>query len=275
MVLTSGLAGAQERLIATVNGEKITSGEITKKLWWQYSAQALSDIIEEDLILEQAAKLKVGHDATEAQKRFDNLAAGYKDKAEFEKSLKAVGWTTEDLKKLIRRQLITRNTIIAAKGITATDAQVQELYEKNKDKLGTTESAKLRQIFVATKAEADEAHQILAAGADFAKLSALRSADENLKKKEGDIGEISKAQLLPEIAKEVFALKPGQYTNPIASGGGYSIFKVESLKPAEPAKLTPEIKASLKASIMNQAITEKLPEYTNELRKNAKIDILK
>lgn len=275
MALATGIAGAQDRAIATVNGDKITSGDITKKLWWQYSAQGLSDIIDERLLLQEAARLKTSYDAKEANKRFETLAAGYKDKREFDANLKSVGWTSADVKGLIKRQLLIKNAVITAKGISFTDGDIKAFFDANKDKLGKAESVKLRQLFVGTQAEADDAYLALSAGADFAKLSALKSTDENLRKKDGDIGAISRGLLLPEIEKAIFALKPGEYTKAMATGNGYSIFKLEGSTPGEPAKLTKALKADLKTALTSQAVTQKLPELVAELRKQAKIEVIK
>lgn len=276
LALAGGLAFAQEeRVVATINGDRITSGDITKKLWWQYSAQGLSDVIDERLLLAEASRLKTGYDSKDAEKRFESLAAGYKDKKDFEATLKSVGWTPNEVKELVKRQLIIRNLIISVKGIKFTDAEVKSFYEQNKARLGKADTARLRQIYTATKAEADEARQILATGADFAKLSSLKSSDESLRKKEGDIGEISRGMLLPDIEKEIFALKPGEYSQIIPTGGGFSIFKLEALKPGEPAKWTDALKADLKTNLINQAVTQKLPELVAELRKSAKIEVFK
>jgi foldase protein PrsA len=273
MGLVSGLVCAQERVIATVNGAKITSADITKKLWWQYSAQSLSELIDEKLLMEEAARLKVPYDAKEADKRFETLSAGYKDKSEFENSLKAVGWTGADVKELIKRQLLIKATVIAAKNVKVTDADVKAFFEQNKEKLGKPANFKLLQIYVGTKAEADDAALSLSAGADFAKLSGLKSTDENLRKKNGDIGSISKGMLIPEIEKEISALTPGQHTKPIPTGNGYSIFKLESSKPGESAKFTDTLRTELKTGIINQVVTQKLPELISELRQKAKIEI--
>jgi len=273
--LGAGLARAQDRVIATVDGDKITSGDITKRLWWQYSAQGLADIIDERLLLQEAGRLRTAYDAKEADKRFDALAANYKDKTEFYANLKAVGWTADDVKELIKRQLLIKNTVIAAKSINFTDADVKAFFEANKEKLGKAESVKLRQIFVGTQAEADDAYLALSAGADFAKLSGLKSTDENLRKKEGDIGFISKGLLLPEIEKAIFALQPGQYTKPISTGNGYSMFKLEASKPGVPAKFDDALKTELKTGLINQAVTQKLPELVTELRKKATIEVVR
>jgi foldase protein PrsA len=179
------------------------------------------------------------------------------------------------VKELIKRQLLIKGTVIAAKGISFTDADIKAFFDANKEKLGKADSVKLRQIFVGTQAEADDAYLALSAGADFGKLSSLKSIDENLRKKEGDIGTISKGLLLPEIEKAIFALKPGEYTKAMATGNGYSIFKLEASVPGEPAKFTDALKADLKTALISQAVTQKLPELVAELRKQAKIEVVK
>ena len=276
LALAAGTASAQqERVIATVNGDRITARDITQKLWWQYSAQGLSDLIDERLLIAEAARRKTGYDEKEAEKRFQTLAAGYKDKKDFEANLASVGWTEDDLKALIRRQMLIRNMVIAAKGITATDAEVKSFFEQNKARLGKSDAIKLRQIFTASRAAADELHLILETGADFAKLASLKSEDENLRKREGEVGEITRGMLVPEIEKEVFALKTGQYTKPVPTGGGFSIFKADSVKPGQPAKFNDALKADIKASLINQAVNQKMPELAAELRQGAKIEIFK
>jgi parvulin-like peptidyl-prolyl isomerase len=275
MAVFTGLCAAQDRLIATVNGEKINASDLTKKMWWQHSAQALSDVVDEKLLLAEVARLNVSYDTKEADLRFENIAAGYKDRKEFEKNLRSVGWTEKDVKDLIKKQMLIKAAVMAAKSIAYTDADAATFFEANKAKLGKPETAKIRQIFVAGKSEADDAYLALSAGADFGKLSALKSTDENLKKVEGDLGYIARGLLLPELEKEIYALQAGQYTKPLVTGNGFSIFKLEDMKPGEPAVLNDKLKADIKTALVNQAVTQKLPELIGELRAKAKIELAK
>ena len=266
---------AAEKKVATVNGQKVTADELTKKLWWQYGAQGLTELIDEKLLLEEGARLGVKADEKEVETRYNNLAAGYTDKAIFESNLKSVGWSSADLRGLIRRQLIMRGTVIAAKKLAVSDGDAKAFFDKNKEKLGTPESVKLSQIFVNTKAEADDAYELLSTvGADFAKLSTLKSADANLRKNNGSLGYISKGMLLPEIEKEIFSLQAGQYTKPMVTGNGFSIFRAEERKEGKEASFE-TIKTDLKIGILNQAITQKLPELAGELKQKAKIEVVK
>jgi len=265
---------AAEKNVAVVNGQKITKEELTRKLWWQYSAQGLSDLIDENLLLEEAARLGLKADPKELDARFSNLASGYTDKAQFEKNLASVGWSPQELRELLRRQVLIRSAVIADARIQITDEDAKAFFDKNKERLGAPESVKLSQIFVNTKAEADDAYLALSAGADFARLSALKSTDANLKKNNGSLGYISKGMLQPEMEKEIFALKPGQYTKPVATGSGYSIFRLDELKPGQDASYE-KVKEDLKVALLNQAVTQKLPLLAAELRQKAKIEIVK
>ena len=271
----AGLQAAETRSIAVVNGVKISADELTKKLWWQYAAQGLTELIDEKLLLAEADRLGVKADPKEIDTRFNALAANYTDKAVFEQNLKSVGWSSDDLRALVKRQLMIRATVIASKKLAITDEDAKAFFDKNKEKLGTPESLKLSQIYVNTKAEADDAYELLSSvGADFAKLSSVKSADATLRKNNGSLGSISKGMLIPEMEKEIFALQPGQYTKVLPTGNGFSIFKVEERKPGKEASFD-TVKEDLKTALLNQAISQKLPELAAELRQKAKIEIIK
>ncbi|MBI5743209.1 MAG: peptidyl-prolyl cis-trans isomerase [Elusimicrobia bacterium] len=271
-LLAGGVKAAD---VAVVNGQKLTREDLTKKLWWQYAAQGLSEMIDERLLLEEAGRLGVKADAREVEARYNSLAANYPDKAAFETNLRSVGWSPADLKALITRQLTIRATVVAARKLSVTDADAKTFFDANKERLGSPETVKLSQIFVKTKAQADDAYELLTSvGADFAKLSTLKSDDANLAKNNGSLGYISKGMLQPEIEKAVFALNPGQFTKVTPTGNGFSVFKVEERKAGVAADFA-ALKEDIKVAVLNQAITQSLPQLAAELRQKAKIEIVK
>jgi len=273
-LLASGLQAA-EKNVAVINGKPVAAAELTKKLWWQHAAQGLSELIDERLLLEEAARLGVKADPKEVETRYAALAAGSPSKAAFEANLKSVGWTAKDLKDLLGRQLAIRGAVIASRKLAVTDADAKAFFDQNKDRLGVPEAVRLSQIFVASKAEADDAYDLLTSvGADFSKLSALKSSDAALRSNSGSLGYIARGMLLPEIEKEIFALKAGQYTKPMATGAGFSLFKAEELRAPQPAAFD-AVRENIKTALLNQAITRELPLLAAELRQKAKIEIAK
>ena len=259
--------------LVTVNGQKITRAELNKKLTLQYGAQGLSELIDEKLLVEEAGRLKISVDPKEVEARFKSMSANI-EPAQFEKNLKTMGWTPQELRDLLRRQLLVRGAVIADKKIAITDEDAQAFFDKNKERFATPESIKLSQIFVAAKADADEIYQALSKGEDFAKLSALKSSDPRLKKNNGSLGYVARGMLLPDIEKVVFALKPGEYSNVLATGNGYSIFMAGDLKPAQEATFD-GVKEKLKSAMFEQTVTKKVPELAAELRQKAKIEVVK
>jgi parvulin-like peptidyl-prolyl isomerase len=70
----------------------------------------------------------------------------------------------------------------------------------------------LRQIVVATQAEADEIRAQIEGGADFAALAAERSLDEQTKASGGEVGWVAKGILGGSLEDTLFALEPNAVT---------------------------------------------------------------
>ncbi len=79
-------------------------------------------------------------------------------------------------------------------------------------------------IMVATEDEAKEIKKLLNEGADFKELAKQRSKDPNAARG-GDLGLITKGDLLPELDKALSSLSVGQISDIIKTELGYHIFK--------------------------------------------------
>lgn len=75
---------------------------------------------------------------------------------------------------------------------------------------------------------AQQLYQDLTRGADFVKLVRQFSQDEVSVKKDGDFGTIRKFDPLPQAIKDaIFALQPGQVSPPVRQPNGYYLFRLE------------------------------------------------
>ncbi len=79
-------------------------------------------------------------------------------------------------------------------------------------------------ILVATEVEAKEIKRLLEQGSDFKQLARERSKGPNAAKG-GDLGIITKGDLLPELDKAISSLSVGQTSEVIKSELGFHIFK--------------------------------------------------
>lgn len=85
-----------------------------------------------------------------------------------------------------------------------------------------------------SKAKIDSIYAMLQDGADFSELAAQYSDDENSAQSGGDIGWYGADEMTDEFKQAIAGLKPGEYTEPVASQFGYHILKVLDIKPARP-----------------------------------------
>jgi peptidyl-prolyl cis-trans isomerase SurA len=123
----------------------------------------------------------------------------------------------------------------------------------------------------AAKAKADELEAKLHAGGDFAQLARTFS-DGPTASEGGDLGQFQRDKLAKVLEDKTFALKSGQFTEPIRTRQGFVILKVLQHTPGgAPAfkDVEPQVEEALFMSRMEPA----LRVYLTTMREQAFIDI--
>jgi peptidyl-prolyl cis-trans isomerase D len=87
--------------------------------------------------------------------------------------------------------------------------------------VSAADSAAVRAKILALRAE-------IAGGAKFEDVAKRESADSVSAVQGGDLGKITRGQLVPEFEKAAFALAPGELSQPVLSPFGYHLIKVDS-----------------------------------------------
>ncbi len=113
--------------------------------------------------------------------------------------------------------------------VEPTDADIQKQYDENKEKYKTPDTRVVEYVALSLEPPVPEKALDLVKqareGADFAKL-----ADENSdlpQKNGGDMGWQSMRDTEPDFRKPLFALKPGEVSDPIYGFNSYYIYKVD------------------------------------------------
>lgn len=95
-------------------------------------------------------------------------------------------------------------------------------------------------------------------GADFVALAKEYSQDPGSAANGGDLGYISKGQLVGEVEKSAFALKPGSYSDIVESPFGFHILHVTETKTAPIEEVRDQIRQKLSSDAVKDEIDAKV-----------------
>ncbi len=156
--------------------------------------------------------------------------------------------------------------------ISATDREVQEFYNENKDSLQTKDKRDYSIILVQTKDKADELAKLAAEGKDFSVLARKFSLDPTSKDNLGRTGLVEFGKY-PEYDMVAFSLKkPGSISDPFQTSRGWAVVRLEEIEKGELPTFE-EVKSNLRKVLLEQKAEKHLNEKLEEWRKTYKIEI--
>ena len=284
-----------ESVVARVNDQPITHSEFESRCGMELRGtpdlagrkKVLDEMIQEKLLEERAKSLDVQatdaevEEAVERVKRQYNLATD----AEFDAALAQTHMTRDDLKKQLR-QTITMQKVVGREvtgKINMSDDVLRLEYERRKDELyRVPEQAHVFEIVMrfssqdgeaqkAAAAKIEEARAKIAGGASFADL-AKQYSEGNARDRGGDLGTVSKGELLPALDAAVFADPPQEYPAPVLLPGSAHLFRVTDRKPAG-YKPFAEVRGDLEKRMSEGIYDKHFNEYVEKLRREAFVRI--
>ena len=283
-VLISGCKGMNKeqkpadssKVLATVNGEKITEADINAELAGKPDSylKAVNSPEGRKMLLDRMVERKLLMQTAKKE--------GIAESPDIEKKLQAYK------ERLVIEEL--RKKIIAAPG-QSTDQQALDYYNAHKEQYNTPEMARVRRIMVSDKAAADKIYKELkAAPAKFEEIAKLSSEDEFTKSRGGDMGfamKTSDAQarmrtadpsslqrntVPDEIAVKVFAMKKDELSPVFPYQGKFYIYQLLENRPGV-EKSFDEVKDQVKRVMDYEGTQNKWKEYIDGLKKTATIQI--
>lgn len=285
--------------VLEVNGENVYAAEISmvmQNISGQLQAQnreippdqelvqmATQRVVEQKLIAQEARRL--GYQANdlrvaEMTKTVEQQAGG---RAALESSLAARGTSRDQLITMIKEMDLSRTLI--AKQITPTisvgDDEIADFYEQNQAMFEGPERVHARHIIIAADRDADDqavaeararaeaARERALAGDDFAEVAREVSEDPSAPGG-GDLGFVTREQMVPEFAEAAFALDAGEISEVVRSDFGFHVIKVEEKRPAG---ILPLDEASNRVQLLltQQRVATKVQELIQALGEAAEI----
>ncbi len=290
-----------EDIIARINDQIITQSDYDRALkemdaearqrgdsMQQISAEhkdLLRSLIDQQLWLSKGKELGITGE-TELIKRLDDIRKQYNLASldDLEKAAQEQGVSYEDFKQNIRNQIITQEVMRQEVGehIQFTPGEAMRYYEQHQQDYTQPESERLSEILVPAntddpaklaeaKTKADDIEARLHAGGDFSQLARSFSSGPTASEG-GDLGQYKLGQLPKVLEDKTFALKTGEYTDPILTRQGYIILKVMQHTAGGPAPYK-DVEQQVEESLYESRMEPAIRAYLTKMREEAFIDI--
>jgi peptidyl-prolyl cis-trans isomerase SurA len=258
----------------------------------------LRNLIDQQLWLSKGKELSITGE-TELVNRLNDIRKQYNLESieDLEKAAKEQGVSFEDFKANIRNGIITQLVMRqeVGKRVIFTPGEAQRYFEQHKQEYAQQESVSLAEILVSTgtpapsattpgevqpedpavlaaaQAKANDIEAKLHAGGDFGQL-ARSFSDGPTASEGGDLGQFRRGALAKVLEDKTFALKAGQYTEPIRTRQGFVILKVVEHIPGGVPQYK-DVEQQVEENFFMARMEPAMREYLTTMREQAYIDI--
>jgi peptidyl-prolyl cis-trans isomerase SurA len=289
-------AGADEGVLAVVNGEPVTLADYRRFLLKvdpslnraQVSDKLLKKLIDERLILQEARKKRVVVTDREVEQSIREFILQHKlAEGEFEKTIILRGMTVSDYKKWLKENVIVLAKMLDAtvdNGVSVTAKEIEEYYGQNRN-LFIREPEKMTVgAIVLLQSENPSPEEItgmkikslrivseLRKGESFGKMASLHSEDPS-REKDGVMGDFKRGDLVPALEAVLTVLKDGEVSDPVWLKEGVYILKL--IKRIEPVFLPlSEVSATIDSTLRSERRERKYSEWIRSLWERSTISI--
>jgi foldase protein PrsA len=275
-----------------------------------FQRSVLDYMVTYEMVQQQAAALKISVSDAEVQAQIDQIKTDSfsGDQSAFDAALKAQNTTLDQLKASYRESLLLQKAYDeVTKSLTdsaVTQSEIQSYYDAHKTDYYTDETRTARHILIApvkpaaastdsttsssdttttaaptdaqwaaALATAQKVRADLVAGADWKTEAAKYSDDTGTKDSGGDLGSISKGEMVAEFDTAVFSLAVNEISQPIKTVYGYHIIQVESITPAKQSTVD-EVKTDITSTLLSAKKDAMWQDWVTKTRAADKVVIL-
>jgi foldase protein PrsA len=247
----------------------------------QFESSVLNHLVTYEMVKAKATSLNVSVTDKEVLDQIALIKANSfgGDQTKFDAALKQSGLTVEQLQIYYRElMLIQKAYVVVTQGETApSDAEVSAYYDAHKSSYFQQETRTVRHILIipatsgssgaasgsstttvapddaqwaAALATAQKVRADLVGGADWKTEAAQYSNDPGSKDKGGELGTVSKGQMVAPFDQAVFSMAKDELSQPVKTVYGYHIIQVTGITPAKQQTLD-EVKTTIQTTLLD------------------------
>ncbi|NLZ53410.1 MAG: foldase [Thermoanaerobacteraceae bacterium] len=266
-----GKQASDDEVVAKVNNEVVTKGELYDYLVKENGQTALNSLIANKIIDIEAKSKNVEVTEEDVQKQIDKIAEQYGGRETFEQFLEMYGTSLDDIEENIK--INAKIEKLLGPDVEIEEDEMKAYFEENKESFDEKEQVKASHILVDSEDKAKEVKEKLQAGEEFADLAKEYSTDTSNNERGGDLGYFTRGAMVKEFEDAAFSMEIGQISDPVKTDYGYHIIKVEDKKPAKEATYE-ESKDEVKEILFQQKLPTVYQTWIQEKFSEYKIEIL-
>lgn len=219
------------RVVATVNGKKITHGDLIRQLEQSRGPAAVMKLLDQQLIEAEAARRKLTLSDAERDAGLERAAARVGSMKDLKAKLNQLGIPLEAYRQEIATDLLLDK--IAQQEVKVSEEEIKQYYGEHQEEFTKGPRTRARMMMFRDQSSAEAVLTALKEpGADFAGLAQNLSEDDATRSAGGDMGYFEKNDYATAITEAAFALKPGQISGIVKAPDGWVILKAEDHKAA-------------------------------------------
>jgi len=307
----SSNATVSDDIVARVNAKEITAADLEKLYQSRMNGaqqtptpeeaqalkfQLLTQMINDEILLQMASSSSLSATDAEVETKFTDLKAQYTDE-QFQEMLKNQKMTADDVKAEMRKALTLEKLITKeiTSRINVSEAEIKDLFQKNKASFNLPEGYRLQHIMITPFAEqqvnnakrddakspadakmkADRLLRDIQGGQDFGLVARDWSEDPDTAPNGGDMGFRALADLEsldPKLSQAVQRLKIGESSPLIETKFGYHILKLLERDSGGQKDLSnAQVQAQIRQAIFNRKEEMLRAAFSETARNKAQI----
>jgi len=265
-------------------------GKVPKSMEAEVRRGALQMIEFEELVYQEAVRLKMQISATRLDHAVADLRAQFDSESAFQQFLKSDFHGSQAiLRRKVERSLLIDELLDleVAKKSSVSDAEVHAAYDRDPARFSLPRQVSIQTISVVIPDEASteqemtlqhRAEEILRKAKatrnaeEFGEL-AEKDSDDNWRIMMGDHGLVEEDKMPPPVAQIAFRMKPGEVSEVIRVENSFCIVRVNANEPARHLPFE-EVQAQIRKNMQAQRVEQLRGELNRRLRKSAKVEEL-
>lgn len=283
-------------IIAKINNKAITNSEVNDRYRFVISAskinvkleeekkllvgQIIDKMIDEELIRQEAAKLKFEVTPTEVRDAIDMVAAQQKKNAtQFKIFFVNNNLSFDNYLKQVESEVLWSKIVseVLRSKVKVTEVEVREFFEQHKFNTDVKKFFIAEVLISSSGIQSENSNHLanklaveLRQGADFKNIvrqfSGSITSENN-----GEIGWVSQGEIDAKIYAAISKLGKGEYSNPVSLPDGFHIFKLLDAKTE--SKIADQDLNAARNAIFSHKLQSTAKGYLMDLRKKAFVEI--